>query len=211
LAPCGFDVASSSKVILVGGFVEIVELCEAIGREIVGVLDPELAGTFCGYEVLGSDADAGKIRASVGDIPVVLSPDQPAARQRLSRLYAETGFSTCGLIHPGAMVSRTAQLGAGSVIQHGAHVSALARIGDYVKLNVAANIMHESRIGDFSTVAPNAVVLGRVEIGRGVYIGANATILPEIIVGDGAVVGAGAVVTKNVPAGCIVKGNPARP
>ena len=40
-------------------------------------------------------------------------------------------------------------------------------------------------------------------------IGANATILPGIIIGKNAVVGAGSVVTKNIPPGMVVIGNPA--
>jgi len=48
------------------------------------------------------------------------------------------------------------------------------------------------------------------KIGRDVWIGANAVILGGVTIGDGAVVGAGAVVTKNVEAGAIVAGNPAR-
>jgi len=47
-------------------------------------------------------------------------------------------------------------------------------------------------------------------IGRRCFIGANAIILPGVIIEDGVIVGAGAVVTKRVPAGCIVAGNPAR-
>ena len=44
----------------------------------------------------------------------------------------------------------------------------------------------------------------------GSSIGANATILPNVVIGKNAMVGAGSVVTKNVPDGCCVVGNPAR-
>lgn len=43
-----------------------------------------------------------------------------------------------------------------------------------------------------------------------VFIGARAIVLKGVTLGYGCVVGAGAVVTKNVPAGCIVAGNPAK-
>jgi acetyltransferase-like isoleucine patch superfamily enzyme len=47
-------------------------------------------------------------------------------------------------------------------------------------------------------------------IKRGARVGINATLLPEIVIGEGALIGAGAVVTKDVPAGAVVAGNPAR-
>ena len=50
-----------------------------------------------------------------------------------------------------------------------------------------------------------------IEIGTNVWIGGGALILPGVTVGDDAIIGAGAVVTRNVPAGTIVMGNPARP
>ncbi|WES63838.1 DapH/DapD/GlmU-related protein [Microbacter sp. GSS18] len=49
-----------------------------------------------------------------------------------------------------------------------------------------------------------------VVIGDKVWIGSNAVILPGVTVGDGAVVAAAAVVTKDVPAGVVVAGVPAR-
>jgi maltose O-acetyltransferase len=49
-----------------------------------------------------------------------------------------------------------------------------------------------------------------VRIGSNVWIGAGALILPGVTVGDDALVGAGSVVTRDVPDGATVVGNPAR-
>jgi acetyltransferase-like isoleucine patch superfamily enzyme len=47
-------------------------------------------------------------------------------------------------------------------------------------------------------------------VGKNVTIGSNATIMGGIQIGDGAMIGAGSVVTKNVPAGEVWVGNPAK-
>ena len=49
-----------------------------------------------------------------------------------------------------------------------------------------------------------------VTIGRNVWIGGGAIILPGVTIGDDAIIGAGSVVTRDVPAGATVAGNPAR-
>jgi acetyltransferase-like isoleucine patch superfamily enzyme len=49
-----------------------------------------------------------------------------------------------------------------------------------------------------------------VRIGDGVWVGSGATILAGVTVGDGAVIAAASVVTKDVPPGVLVAGNPAR-
>ena len=50
----------------------------------------------------------------------------------------------------------------------------------------------------------------RTVVGQGASIGANSVIMPGIQIGRGALVGAGSIVTKDVTAGDIVMGNPAR-
>lgn len=52
--------------------------------------------------------------------------------------------------------------------------------------------------------------VGRVIIGDNVFIGARSIIMPNVRIGNNSIVGANSVVTKDVPEGIVVAGNPAR-
>ena len=63
---------------------------------------------------------------------------------------------------------------------------------------------------DYHKLESDSEVFKPVSIGSHVWIGCHALILKGVNIGDGAVVAAGAVVTKDVPAGALVGGNPAK-
>jgi maltose O-acetyltransferase len=83
-------------------------------------------------------------------------------------------------------------------------------IGDRTQIGPAVQIYAADHPRDAKTRAEGLEFGRPVKIGADVWIGGGAIIVPGVTIGDGAVIGAGSVVTRDVPAGAIVAGNPAR-
>lgn len=96
-------------------------------------------------------------------------------------------------------------------------------IGDNVTIKSGVQLWDGLRIGDNVHIGPNVTFTNDLfprsklmyeklftVVKNGASIGANSTILPGIIIGENAMIGAGSVVVKNVPAGFVVAGNPAK-
>jgi len=115
-----------------------------------------------------------------------------------------------GTVHPTAVVPPTVVLGRGVHISPGVVIAPYAGLGDFVALNRSASIGHHTVLGDFVRINPGVTVSGVCRIGRGAAIGSGATVLDQISIGENSVIGAGSVVTKNVPAGVVAYGVPAK-
>ena len=132
--------------------------------------------------------------------------EQRALLRSIGSVWSQT---ECCVDPTSAVASRTRSA-------HGTYVNALvsvgarASLGCLVNLNRSTSIGHHCTLGRFTSTGPGATLCGAVETGFGVFLGAGCVIPPERRIGPGAVVGAGAVVTKDVPEGAIVTGNPAR-
>jgi acetyltransferase EpsM len=202
-------------LVLVGGgghALVVGEAAGAAGFELVGFLDdgPDA--------VLGRSPNTtiriGKIAEldRIGDRGWVLGVGNLAFRGQLIERLAqfELGRGARTVIHPSAVVSPSARIGAGVFIGPGAIVNARALVMDHAIVNTGAIVEHECVVGFNSHIAPGAVLAGRARVGMQTLIGIGSRVLPELSIGDRCVVGAGSVVIRSVLDERTVMGVPAR-
>lgn len=132
------------------------------------------------------------------------------ARETISKLMQSYGFTSRSLIHKSAIISPSAEIGQNVQILAGSIIAAFSSIGDYSIINTGSNVDHDCTIGKNCHLAPQSALAGEIMLEENVFVGTNATILPGLRICAGATIGAGSVVTKDVPAGAVVAGNPAR-
>jgi maltose O-acetyltransferase len=180
------------------------------------------------------DPPSNRERMLAGDLYVSDDPELEAMMARAARLAAE--FTALAPHDPAAartiLASLLGGLGAGATVRAPLFVDYGAYLtigpGTFVNFNLVALDCAPIAIGADCQIAPNVQLLTAlhpvdpgprraklesalpITIGDNVWLGGGAIVLPGVTIGDDSVIGAGAVVTKDVPAGVVALGNPAR-
>jgi UDP-N-acetylbacillosamine N-acetyltransferase/acetyltransferase EpsM len=148
--------------------------------------------------------------ARAGGVAVIVAIGDNSVRERVTARCRSAGVEIATAVHPTATVARSATLGAGTVVMAGAAVNPDAVVGEGVIVNTGAIVEHDVVVGDYAHLSPNAATGGAARVGARAHLGLGAVVLPGISVGDDTWVGAGAAVIRDLPAGVIAVGVPAR-
>jgi acetyltransferase-like isoleucine patch superfamily enzyme len=157
----------------------------------------------------------GELPTTIGDDSVIRSHTVIYAGNIIGAHF-QTGNKVN--IRESNRIGNNVSIGTLSVIEH--HVE----IADNVRIHTQVFIPEYSVLEEGCWIGPNVVftnakypvspgvkdsLVGPI-IRKGAIIGANVTLLPGVTVGERALIGAGSVVVRDVPAGAVVVGNPAR-
>ncbi len=114
------------------------------------------------------------------------------------------------LVDPGAFVSKTAVLGKGCVVYPGCFIGLQAKLGDMVFMLANCIVNHDVVLEDRVIVTSGVALAGHVHVEENCYLGQACTVREGLRIGRGSLIGMGAVVVKDVPAGSVMTGNPAK-
>lgn len=196
------------SVILIGGGGHakvIIDCVRASGGDVAGILDD---GMEVGSQVLGVPV-LGKIRdyATFSEHRFLVAIGNNAVRRRIAE---ELAVEWATVIHPSAVVSSGASIGAGTVVMPCAVINTGARVGAHCIINTHAVVEHDNCLGDYVHISPNAALGGTVSVGQETHVGLGAAVKNNICICGNCIIGAGAVVVRDITEPGTYVGVPAR-
>lgn len=192
---------------------ETLELARTINekdskwKEFVFVNNGDRAPDFMGCKVMGLDEAISEYGE---ELEGVVAVGEPSLRKKIAKDLSSNNIPAVTLISPDVHVPDSVKIGNGCCIYKGVFISCNTVIGNHVSISPNAVIGHDVLIKDCVNVGLLAGICGMVTLGEGSYVGPGAYVKESISLGDNSVAAIGSVVFRDVPAGEMVIGNPAR-
>ncbi|MGR5452166.1 acetyltransferase [Vibrio sp. PNB22_3_1] len=113
------------------------------------------------------------------------------------------------LTHPRAVISKYANIHAGTVVMANAVVNPFSQVGASCIINTASTIDHDCKLADGVHISPGVNLAGGVEVRENSWIGIGSQIKQLVVIGRNVTVGAGSTVIGDIPDCQTVVGSPA--
>ncbi|AXH14486.1 acetyltransferase [Malaciobacter mytili LMG 24559] len=145
---------------------------------------------------------------------VVIAIADSNLRNKIYLYLKDKGVNFPNIFHKSSFISKSSIIDEGCVLCPFVTITSNIKIGRNFQANIYSYIAHDCVIGNNVTFAPSVKCNGNVIIEDDVYIGTGVIIHQgksnkPLKIGKGSVISAGSVVTKSVPAGKVMFGNPA--
>jgi UDP-perosamine 4-acetyltransferase len=182
----------------------LIATVELLGGWFVAVNDPNLSAGAgpAGIPVLSDEELVARCPADrVMLVNGVGSTGLPEARADLFWRWRARGYRFATIVHPSAVVARSAELAEGAQAMAGAVIQNDARVGTNCLINTRASVDHDCMLGDTVHLAPGVTLSGGVRIGDRSHLGTGVSVIQGVRIGERCMVGAGAVVIGDLPDG----------
>lgn len=161
---------------IIGGASTALEIRETVDMVkndydcIVNVIEN---GGSCPYSFVEDDGLFDHIKTSINKSYIIGFTDQKL-RAKYRTLMEENGALPANVIHPTALISKSATIGNGNYVAAYCIISSEAQVGNHNLVNLSVTLGHNTKIGNDNIFNPGARISGCVEIGDRCLFGANA-------------------------------------
>ncbi len=168
---------------------------------------PELSSVF-NLPVVAQLSHINCFQTENTDFVVAIGDNQ--TRLVWSNKIIEQGLSLVSVIDPSAVISHSAQIGAGTVILPNVVINADAFLGIANIINTSAVVDHDCQLCEGVHLSPGAILGGSVTLGSCCWIGISVSVKQGACIGANTIVGVGAAVVNDLPDNIVAVGVPAK-
>ena len=168
--------------------------------------DTYYPGTFMDYEILGNDDNIRNF-FNEEDYGLVAVGQIKSSKKRilLFNLLIKNKIKLATVKSKYSLVSRSAELGQGTITMHNSIINSGANIGMNCILSTNCIIEHDVKIGNHCHISTGAIINGGVTIGSESFLGSGCIVKEGVNIGNNVLVSAGKVVMSDIASNTIYK------